>query len=98
MATLLAGIDQIELKILNMGVVDDVVFLERADDFTFNGRHGVVPVVGVMEIENGKVKMWREYYDHSVLRSCHPRRCSGSRTKTGGGGWRQCHRCSAQPG
>jgi limonene-1,2-epoxide hydrolase len=67
LATLLAGIDQIELKILNMGVVDDVVFLERADDFTFNGRHGVVPVVGVMEIENGKVKMWREYYDHATL-------------------------------
>jgi limonene-1,2-epoxide hydrolase len=67
LAGLLAGIDQIELKILNMGVVNDVVFLERADDFIFNGRHGVVPVVGVMEIENGKVKVWREYYDHKTL-------------------------------
>jgi len=67
LAGLLAGIDQIELKILNMGVVDNVVFLERADDFIFNGRHGVVPVVGVMEIENGKVKIWREYYDHATL-------------------------------
>ncbi len=61
------GIESIELQIHNMGVVNDVVMLERVDDFTFKGKHSRVPVVGVMEIEDGKVTLWREYYDHATL-------------------------------
>jgi len=61
------GIDQIELRIVNMGLVNDVVMLERVDDFVYNGKHGEVPVVGVMEITDGKVRIWREYYDHHSL-------------------------------
>ena len=61
------GIDQIELKIENMGVINDVVFIERADIGTFNGRPFSIPVVGVLEIENGKVQVWREYYDKATL-------------------------------
>jgi len=57
---LTGGIDHIELQIRNMGVINDVVVLERVDDFVFNGKLGKVPVVGVMEIENGKVMEWRE--------------------------------------
>jgi len=48
-------------------VVGDVVMLERVDDFVFNGQPGQVPVVGVMEIEDGKVSAWREYYDYATL-------------------------------
>ena len=61
------GIEQIELRIVNMGLVGDVVMLERVDDFVYNGKHGQVPVVGVMEISDGKVRAWREYYDHDSL-------------------------------
>lgn len=64
---LTAGIERIELQIRNMGVVNDVVMLERVDDFMFNGKHGSVPVVGVMEIADGKITEWREYYDHATL-------------------------------
>jgi len=61
------GIDHIELKIENMGIVDGVVFMERADVGTFKGRPFSIPVVGVLEIENGKVQEWREYYDKATL-------------------------------
>ena len=64
---LLAGVERIELQIANIGVVDDVVMFERVDDFVYNGKHSRVPVVGVMEISDGKIDEWREYYDKATL-------------------------------
>ncbi|NNE35640.1 MAG: SgcJ/EcaC family oxidoreductase [Rhodothermales bacterium] len=69
LADLLSGIEQIELQIVNMGIVDDVVVLERVDDFVYKGKRSRVPVVGVMEIQDGKVTEWREYYDQASLLS-----------------------------
>ncbi|WP_284734446.1 SgcJ/EcaC family oxidoreductase [Sphingosinicella terrae] len=62
-----AGIDSITLHIVNIGVVGDVVVIERVDEFVYNGHAGKVPVVGVLEIEDNKVKAWREYYDRAQL-------------------------------
>jgi len=67
LSPLTSGIDKIELRIRNIGVVGDVVMLERVDDFVYKGKHGSVPVVGVMKIADGKVKEWREYYDYASL-------------------------------
>jgi limonene-1,2-epoxide hydrolase len=64
---LVGGIERIDLQVRNMGVVNEVVVLERTDEFVYNGRHSRIPVVGVMEIENGRVTEWREYYDHASL-------------------------------
>ncbi len=61
------GIDAITLNVRNIGPVGDVVFIERVDEFVFNGHAGSVPVVGVIEVEDGKVKEWREYYDRAEL-------------------------------
>ncbi|HKZ72840.1 MAG TPA: nuclear transport factor 2 family protein [Steroidobacteraceae bacterium] len=60
-------IERIELKVRNMGIVNGAVFVERVDDFVFRGRHGAVPVVGVVEVENGRIREWREYYDRASL-------------------------------
>lgn len=61
------GISSITLNVKHIGVIDDVVFVERVDEFVYNGHAGKVPVVGVLEIENGRVKEWREYYDREEL-------------------------------
>jgi len=61
------GIDSIELRVQHIGVIDGVVFIERVDDFVYRGKHGAVPVVGVVEVEKGRVKAWREYYDRAQL-------------------------------
>ena len=61
------GIDSIELRVQHIGVIDGVVFIERVDDFVYHGKHGAVPVVGVVEVEQGRVKAWREYYDRAQL-------------------------------
>ena len=60
-------ISQIELRVRHIGVADGVVFIERVDDFVYRGHHGQVPVVGVVEVEQGHVKAWREYYDRSQM-------------------------------
>jgi limonene-1,2-epoxide hydrolase len=64
---LIAGASRLELRLKNIAVVGNTVFLERVDDFDFKGHPGAVPVVGVMEISDGKVKVWREYYDRAQL-------------------------------
>jgi limonene-1,2-epoxide hydrolase len=61
------GISQIELRVRHIGVADGVVFIERVDDFVYRGHHGKVPVVGVVEVEQGRVKVWREYYDRTQM-------------------------------
>jgi limonene-1,2-epoxide hydrolase len=61
------GTERIELQIAHMGIVDDVVMMERVDDFVYNGKPSRVPVAGVLEINNGLVTEWREYYDHHML-------------------------------
>ena len=61
------GISKIELRIRHIGVVDGVVFIERVDDFVYRGHHGTVPVVGVVEVAQGHVTAWREYYDRAQM-------------------------------
>src|SRR4029450_2501816 len=61
--TLAKDISKIELRIRHLGVADGVVFIERVDDFVYRGHHGMVPVVGVVEVAHGHVTAWREYYD-----------------------------------
>lgn len=60
---------EINIVIRNAGVVNGSVFLERVDNFVIGGHSGAMPVVGVLEIEDGLVQVWREYYDHATLRS-----------------------------
>lgn len=55
------------LDVAHMGVIDGLVFIERTDRFVYNGHPGAVPVVGVLDIRDGKVKEWREYYDRASL-------------------------------
>jgi limonene-1,2-epoxide hydrolase len=56
-----------ELRVKSIGVIGGRVFVERVDDFDFDGHHGVVPVVGIMTIEDGLVTEWLEYYDRPTL-------------------------------
>ncbi|MFN3585352.1 SgcJ/EcaC family oxidoreductase [Phenylobacterium sp.] len=59
--------DGVILDVSHMGVIDGLVFIERVDRFTYKGKPGAVPVVGVLDVQDGKVKVWREYYDRAQL-------------------------------
>ncbi|HLG88427.1 MAG TPA: limonene-1,2-epoxide hydrolase family protein [Alphaproteobacteria bacterium] len=46
-----------------------LVLTERVDRFRRNGKWIDCPVMGAAEVENGKIKHWRDYYDVLFLRA-----------------------------
>lgn len=61
--------DSIDLKLLNIGVVNGTLYMERMDTFVCKGKPGATPVCGALEFEGDKIKVWREYYDRHHLLS-----------------------------
>ncbi len=53
----------IEWETLNIAEAGNIVFTERLDRFEMGGKKVELPVAGVFEIENGKIKAWRDYFD-----------------------------------
>lgn len=45
----------------------NVVMNERVDYLTINGKKVSLPVMGVFEIENGRIKAWRDYFDAATF-------------------------------
>ena len=59
----LAHILKIEFEIRNIAMNGDVLILERVDHVTTpEGLHSL-PVVGVIELRDGLIQAWREYFD-----------------------------------
>jgi limonene-1,2-epoxide hydrolase len=67
MAILGSKCERLTLHVKALGVIDGRVFVERVDDFDFDGHHGEVPVVGVLRMDAGRVTEWLEYYDRPTL-------------------------------
>ena len=59
----------VTLDVTHMGIIDGLVFMERTDRFIYKGKAGSVPVVGILDVRDGKVQEWREYYDRASLMS-----------------------------
>jgi limonene-1,2-epoxide hydrolase len=68
-AAAVAGIRQmqpesVDWQVLNIAAAGDAVLTERVDNFVMAGGKSIsVPVMGTMEIEDGKIKAWRDYFD-----------------------------------
>ena len=41
----------------------DVVLNERTDEFWFGDIHIALPVAGIFELRDGKIALWRDYFD-----------------------------------
>ena len=52
-----------EWEMLNLADIGDKVLTERVDRFEIAGKKVELPVAGVFEIEDGKIKAWRDYFD-----------------------------------
>ncbi len=37
--------------------------IERVDNFDINGKKWQIPLVGVFEVKNGKIAVWKDYFD-----------------------------------
>ncbi len=53
-----------EWDVLNLVAAGEIVIAERLDRTKAKGGKGVdLPCTGVFEMENGKIKIWRDYFD-----------------------------------
>lgn len=52
-----------EWDLLNIAASGDVVIAERLDRTKTSNGNVDLPCVGVFEMENGKIKVWRDYFD-----------------------------------
>jgi len=60
--------DRFETRLLNVAEESDVVLLER-DEITYlkNGKCVTVPVMTSIQIRDGKIALWRDYWDLAIL-------------------------------
>ena len=55
---------EVDWEVMNIAENGNVVMTERVDKFVMaDDRVVSVPVMGVMEIEHGKISAWRDYFD-----------------------------------
>ena len=51
------------LEVRHQGATSDVVINERTDVIVLNGRTVTLPICAVFEMQGGKIRAWREYFD-----------------------------------
>ena len=59
------------LEIRHQVASGDVVMNERTDAITLNGKPVVLPICAVFEIEAGRIRAWREYFDMAPARAAY---------------------------
>jgi limonene-1,2-epoxide hydrolase len=62
-AGFLKGWTATEWDIVNIVSRGDVVMAERVDRTRFGDKKVDLPCVGVFEMQDGKIKVWRDYFD-----------------------------------
>jgi len=59
------------LEVRHQVAADAVVMNERLDHITLNGVRVSLPISGVFEMEAGRIKAWREYFDLGPVRAAY---------------------------
>jgi limonene-1,2-epoxide hydrolase len=54
---------EVAVDMLHMLAGDQLVMTERVDHFVISGKTFSLPVMGVFEIQNGRISAWRDYFD-----------------------------------
>lgn len=61
----MGGMDGLRPEVHQQLSAGGTVMHERTDHFSVNGAAMSLPICGVFEIEDGRIKRWREYFDMS---------------------------------
>jgi limonene-1,2-epoxide hydrolase len=62
--------ERIEWTTYHIAAAGQVVLTERLDEFDLaDGKKISLPVMGTFEIEEGKIKAWRDYFDLNTYMS-----------------------------
>ena len=63
------GIERIEFRVVNIAADGAVVMTERVDVFTLPDKSFELPVMGVFEVSDGRIRAWRDYFDTNQFSS-----------------------------
>jgi len=58
-----SGWSETNWEILNLFSRDDIVVAERVDRTRIGERRVDLPCTGVFEMQSGKIRVWRDYFD-----------------------------------
>lgn len=61
------GVDEVQFVVHRQVVSGTTVMNERLDRFRVGDRWIELPVAGVFEVTDGKVSLWRDYFDLATL-------------------------------
>ena len=59
----MAPFERAEFEIKHIVADRDVVLTERVDRFFGSGKTVELPLMGILEIRDGKIAAWRDYFD-----------------------------------
>ena len=59
----IANWSEVKWEILTLVSKGDTVIAERVDRMKVDGKPVALPCCGVFELEGGKIKVWRDYFD-----------------------------------
>jgi limonene-1,2-epoxide hydrolase len=62
------GFDWIDWKLLAIAASGNKVLTERVDDFSLGGTVVSLPLMGIFEVDAGKIRAWRDYFDMATYR------------------------------
>ncbi|MEQ1889264.1 MAG: limonene-1,2-epoxide hydrolase family protein [Alphaproteobacteria bacterium] len=65
--SLLKGVNAIRFEVHHQISIGNVVMNERTDYTEMGEKKMSLPVMGVFEFENGKIKAWRDYFDMATF-------------------------------
>ncbi len=68
-AAFLATWDKTDWEILNLISDGELVFVERMDRTVVKGKAVNLPCCGVFEMRDGKIAVWRDYFDRATYTS-----------------------------
>jgi limonene-1,2-epoxide hydrolase len=63
---------EITFEIKHLAEEGNIVLTERVDRFVMDGGTIELPVMGVFEVQGGKIKAWRDYFDMQMWLSQMP--------------------------
>ena len=58
-----AGVERIEFQVRAIAADGDVVLTERIDVFVYPDKLIELPVMGTFVLRDGKIAVWRDYFD-----------------------------------
>jgi limonene-1,2-epoxide hydrolase len=64
---MVGSLDEVEWVIHRQVAAGALVLNERTDRFGMNGKWMDLPVAGVFEVHDGRITLWRDYFDMTTF-------------------------------